>query len=101
MSKEQEHRRYLDENHLCWTDDAGALHIDAVKACVHFGYPPTNENQDTMIRSLLKVSKEMMPKAKQQIVDDSTGCMHEFYGTRHCVKCGWEPDFQGGPMGGA
>lgn len=103
MKKEEKHRRYLDDNHLCWTDGDGALHIDAVKACEHFGYAPTPENQDAMVQGLMKAGKELLPAARVAIVEDkpSDRCDHKFLGTRACVKCGWEPDFQGGPMGGA
>lgn len=96
---EEKHREYLDEHHICWAE-GGTLHVDAVKACQVFGFPPTDANQQKMIKSILKVTGELLPKAKKQIVDDSTRCSHEFVGSNTCALCGWSLD-QGGPMGGA
>lgn len=105
MSKEQKHRRYLDEHHICWSDGEGGLHIDAVKACKHFGVEPTQENQDAVVKGMLDGARVSMPGTPVTVLADekpvsSSRCDHKFMGGNACVKCGWSLD-QGGPMGGA
>lgn len=115
LSKRDTFVRYVDPLETLWEDAEGNLHFSVDNALRAFEIPDTPENREFMKRTFREVLKENNPDAvvEDRAAPDSpdywktispetkASCDHKFMGTKHCVKCGWEPDFQGGPMGGA
>ena len=115
LSKRDTFVRYVDPLETMWEDAEGNLHFSVDNALRAFELEDTPENREfvkkTFRESITSAAKP--PILEERSEPDSKDywktvpaevkarCDHKFVGTKHCVKCGWEPDFQGGPMGGA
>lgn len=119
LSKRDTFVRYIDPLETMWEDAEGNLHFSVDNTLRAFELPDTPENREFVKQSF----REMIAQADAErktttVIEDRAApdspdywktippevkarCDHKFMGTKHCVKCGWEPDFQGGPMGGA
>lgn len=107
--------RYIDPMETIWEDAEGNHHLSIANTLKAFELEDTPENREVIKKSFREVILTNRPTAviEERAAPDSDDywktispetraqCDHKFVGGSRCAKCGWDPGFQGGPMGGA
>ena len=107
LTKRDTFVRWLDPMKTLWEDAEGHPHLSVENALRAFNLEDTPENRKAVIKTVKEAILEQVPEAQfmyrskpdsddffhQPVIPTKkTGCDHKFYGTKHCVKCGWSPD---------